>query len=304
MMMPGADAAAPPVPGHAAGTIAVARRVLAAQLRDGGIETPELDARILIGHALGLDHAALAAAANRRLDGAEQDAIAALARRRLGREPLARIIGRKEFWSLALDIDAATLVPRPETETVVEAALAAIDARGGRAKPLRIADLGTGSGALLLALLSELPHAFGVGTDISVDAMRVARANARRLKLMRATFVACDMAAALNGRFDLVVSNPPYIASGTIAALAPEVRDFEPRRALDGGADGLNFYRQIAAGIASLLAPDGVVVVELGIGQADAVAAIFTAAGLAASAPQHDLSGVSRALLARLGHDR
>ena len=138
-------------------------------------------------------------------------------------------------------------MPRPETETVVEAALAAIEARGARTQTLRIADLGTGSGAILLALLSELPNAFGVGSDVSPAALLVARDNARRLGLTRAHFVACDMAAALRGPFDVIVCNPPYIASREIAALAPEVRDFDPRGALDGGPDGLDFYRAIAA---------------------------------------------------------
>jgi release factor glutamine methyltransferase len=288
-------------PGSAARTIGGARQALAAKLRASGIETPELDARILIGHALSLDHAALAAAATRRLAADEEDAIAALTRRRLGREPIARILGCKEFWSLPLQVDAATLVPRPETETVVEVALEAIGARGARQRPLRIADLGTGCGALLLALLTELPHAFGVGTDLSPRALRVACGNAKRLGLTRAAFVACDVAAALGAPFDVIVSNPPYVASGDIAALAPEVRNFEPHRALDGGADGLDFFRAIAAAAPALLARDGALVVELGIAQAGPVAALFAAAGLAPSPPRPDLNGVPRALVARNG---
>src|SRR5208283_4516596 len=195
--------------------------------------------------------------------------------------------------------DAATLVPRPETETVVEAALAAIDSHGPRAGVGQIADLGTGSGALLLALLTELPTATGIGTDTSLSALAVARDNARRLGLFRAQFVACDMAAALGGPFDLIVSNPPYVASGAIAALAPEVRDFDPRQALDGGPDGLDFYRAIAATVPALLGPGGALVVELGAGQAEAVAALFSAAGLVSSPSRPDLGGVPRALLAR-----
>jgi release factor glutamine methyltransferase len=272
---------------------------MAAQFRARGMESPELDARILVGHALALDHAALAAAAERCLGAEEADAIAALAQRRLAREPVARILGRKEFWSLPLRVDAATLVPRPETETVVEAALEASDAQGPRARIKRVADLGTGCGALLLALLSELPDAFGVGTDVSVGALEVARDNARRLGSTRAAFVACDMAAALRGPFDLIVSNPPYVATPDIAALAPEVRDFEPRLALDGGPDGLDFYRMIAAMAAALLAPDGALVVELGTGQAEPVTALFAAAGLAPSPPRPDLTGTPRALIAR-----
>lgn len=280
-------------------TIGGARRVWAQKFRACGIDLPELDAGILIGHALGLGRAALAGADLRRLAGEEESAIAALARRRLRREPVARIVGMKEFWSLALRVDAATLVPRPETETVVEAALAAIDAGGARSRTLRIADLGTGSGAILLALLSELPNAFGVGSDASVPALCIASDNARRLGSARARFVACDMAAALRGTFDVIVSNPPYIASRDIAALAPEVRDFDPWRALDGGPDGLRFYREIAAAVPPLLAPGGALTVELGIGQAHAVAAIFAAAGLAPSPPRSDLNDVPRALVAK-----
>jgi release factor glutamine methyltransferase len=284
----------PPMP-----TIAGARRAWAAEFRRRGIETPELDARLLVGHALGLDHAALVAADARPLGAEAEGAIAVLARRRLAGEPVARILGHKEFWSLALRLDAATLVPRPETETVVEAALAAVDANGPRARTLRIADLGTGSGAILLALLSELPNAVGVGTDKSPRALAVARGNASRLAPGRASFVACDMAAALRGAFDIVVSNPPYVATADFATLAPEVRDFDPRLALDGGPDGLRLYRAIAASAPALLAADGALIVELGAGQAEPVAALFAAAGLASSPPRPDLNHVPRALVAR-----
>jgi release factor glutamine methyltransferase len=298
-MRPHGDAAFAKPDGMDTRTIAEARRALAAKFRAGGLDTPDLDARILVGHALGLDHGALAAAAARRLGADEENTIAALANRRLTGEPVARILGFKEFWSLPLRVDAATLVPRPETETVVEAALAALDTGGPRARKLRIADLGTGSGALVLALLSELPNAFGVGTDSSTKALVVARDNARRLAQRRARFVACDMAAALRGPFDAIVSNPPYIASGDIATLAPDVRDFDPHLALDGGPDGLDFYRAIAATAPILLAPGGVLVVELGVGQAELVGHLFAAAGLAPSPPRPDLNGTPRALVAR-----
>jgi release factor glutamine methyltransferase len=280
-------------------TVSAVRRALTGQFRAAGLDSPELDARILVGHALSLDHSGLAAAGRRVLGGNERDAIAALAERRLAREPVAHIVGSKEFWSLNLRIDATTLVPRPETETVVEAALAAIDASGSRSRALRIADLGTGSGALLLALLTELPKAWGVGTDLSAAALGIARHNAQRLQLERAAFVACDMAAALAGAFDLIVANPPYIASGDIALLAPEVRDFDPRSALDGGTDGLDGYRAIATTVPVLLDPQGVLVVETGAGQAQAVTALLAAAGLEPSPPRTDLHGVPRALVAR-----
>src|SRR3989442_3997552 len=206
-------------------TIAAARRALSNAFSDAGLDTPESDARVLLAHALRLDNAGLTAAAERPLAEEEAAEVEVVAARRLAREPVARIVGHKEFWGLPIRLAPATLVPRPQTETVVEAALALIDAEGLRTRPLRIADLGTGSGALLIALLAELPNAFGIGTDVSLPALTMARHNAVRLDLgKRATFVACDFGAALDGGFDLIVSNPPYIASGPIAPLAPEGR--------------------------------------------------------------------------------
>ena len=278
-------------------SIAQARRSVASVLRRHGIATPELDARVLVAHALALDQAGLVAASERVLSAEEAKTTEALTARRLAREPVARIVGCKEFWGLPLRLGAATLVPRPDTETVVEAALALIDARAGRDLALRIADLGTGSGALLLALLSELPHAFGVGTDISASAIAIARDNALRLGLGgRAAFVACDLGTALAGGFDVVVSNPPYVASGEIAALEPEVRDHDPRVALDGGSDGLAAYRALAADATRLLGGHGHLVVELGVGAERGVGDIFRSAGLAAAPARADLAGVPRAL--------
>jgi release factor glutamine methyltransferase len=279
-------------------TVADCRRAWAAEFRARGIDSPELDARVLIGYALGLDHAGLAARAEEPLPAEQQSAIAALARRRLAHEPVARITGMKEFWSLPLRVTDATLVPRPETETIVTAALTALDRRGPRSQAWRIADIGTGSGAIVLALLHELPNAFAVGTDISAAALAVARDNTSRLDLGRAAYVVCDMASALSGPFDLIVSNPPYIATGDLDRLAPEVRLFDPRIALDGGADGLRWYRALTATAAPLLKRDGNLVVELGNDQMEPVAALIIAAGLAPMAPQPDLSGVPRALIA------
>ena len=279
-------------------TIASARVALARSFATATIESPELDARVLVGHALGLDAAGVISQATRQLSPAERAAIAALARRRLAREPVARIVGIKEFWGLPFALNAETLVPRPETETVVEAALAALGAR--RQSALRVADLGTGSGALLLALLSECPAANGVGTDLSATAIACARHNACALGLQeRAVFTVCDYGAALTGPFDLLVSNPPYIRRGDIPTLAPEVRLFDPARALDGGVDGLHGYRTIAADACRLLAPNGLILVELGAGQAGGVTSLFLAAGLAVDNPYSDLSGVARALPAR-----
>jgi release factor glutamine methyltransferase len=279
-------------------SVATARRSLANAFRRHGLATPELDARLLVAHALGLDHAGLAAQAARALTPNESAAIAALAARRLAREPVARIVGAKEFWGLNLRLNGATLVPRPETETVVEAALDALDHLQIRGEALAFADLGTGSGALLLALLSELPEARGLGTDISPQAVCCARDNAVALGLAaRAWFLACDYGAALKGPFDLIVSNPPYVARHHISTLAPEVRVFDPLLALDGGADGLDGYRAIAAAAPQLLSPNGILVLELGIGQHGAVEALLAAAGLAPIGDaRHDLLGIARAL--------
>ncbi len=279
-------------------TIAAARRALSDTFRQNGIDSPELDARILLGHLLGLDHTALATSADRTLDENEARALTALAARRIAREPIARIIGHKEFWGLRLQITPATLVPRPETETVVESALAAIDSNGPRTRSLRILDLGTGSGAILLALLSELPCAFGIGTDVSHEALAIARRNAIRHGLSRrAAMLACDFGSALGGDFNLVVANPPYIAASDIASLPPEVRQ-DPRRALDGGPDGLAAYRTIAADARRLIKPLGHLVLELGAGQADAVTKLLQAENLALAATRSDLNGIPRALTA------
>jgi release factor glutamine methyltransferase len=277
-------------------TIAQARRTLTEQFRAAGLDTPELDARLLVGHALGLDHTALATESSRALEPRESETLATLTSRRMAHEPVARILGVKEFWGLALRLNAATLVPRPETETIMEAALAAVDAGGSRTRALTLADLGTGSGALLLALLSELPNARGVATDINPAALAIARDNAGRHGLAsRATFVAGDFGAALKGGFDLVVVNPPYIARADIAALAPEVQ-YDPRLALDGGPDGLACYRALALDARRLLAPAGTMVLELGIGQAGAVTGLMAAAGLTPGSTRADLAGIPRAL--------
>jgi release factor glutamine methyltransferase len=292
------DQASPTAPAMGGMTVVQARRALSEMFRRAGLDSPELDARLLTGHALGLDHTGLMIEASRPITDEEARAIDALAARRMQREPVARILGHKEFWGLPLRLSAATLVPRPETETVVEAALAAIDSSGARTRTLRIADLGTGSGALLVALLTELPNAEGVATDISLEALQTARDNARRLDLdHRARFVACNFAAALTGPFDIIVSNPPYVTSGDIAGLAPEVRH-DPHRALDGGTDGLGCYRTIAGQVGRLLKSGAHLVVELGFGQEAQVAAIFRTAGLASRPAHTDLSGIPRALCA------
>jgi release factor glutamine methyltransferase len=282
-------------------TVENARRALAARFKSGGIDSAELDARILVGTVLGLDLTGTIAAAKQILSADEAARLEEFARRRFAGEPVARILGWKEFWGLPLRLSAATLVPRPDTETVVEAAMEMLRAGSSTSPPLRIADLGTGSGAILLALLSELPNAFGVGTDISEAALQTARDNARRLGLAsRAGFVACDYATALSGPFDLMVSNPPYIRSADIASLGVEVRDHDPRRALDGGLDGLDAYHVIAPEAARLLRPGGALVLEVGHDQSGEVEGLIAAAGLMpADAPKTDLAGIRRAVLGR-----
>ena len=282
-------------------TVETARRALTKRFQDGAIESPELDARILTGAVLGLDLTGMIAAAARQLTQGEAAALENFAARHFNGEPVARIIGLKEFWGLQLHLTHETLVPRPDTETVIEAALESLKASSAMEQKLRIADLGTGSGAILLALLSELPNTFGIGTDISAPALRTARGNSRQLGLAkRAAFVACDYAAALSGPFDLVVSNPPYIRSAEIGALAIEVRAHDPVRALDGGTDGLDAYRIIAPEAARLLTPGGVVVVEAGQGQSTDIGELMTAAGLMLQGvPKADLAGIPRAVAAR-----
>lgn len=268
-----------------------------------GVETPRLDTELLMARALGLSREALFLAPARLLEAGELDAFETLVARRAGREPVARILGTREFWSLDFALNAATLVPRPDSETLVAAALQEI---GGAAdRWLRILDLGTGSGCLLLALLSELPAATGVGVDCDETALAAAGGNARRLGLQgRAEFRAGDWFAALDAagevapRFDVILSNPPYVETGAIAGLMPEVAEYGPRRALDGGADGLEAYRRIIAGVPDFLAPGGVFLVELGAGQKNAVATMLQDSGLALRAVYNDLAGVPRALSA------
>jgi release factor glutamine methyltransferase len=279
-------------------TVAAARRAIAQALRNKALDTPELDARLLVGHVLGLDHAGLVAVSGRALSDNETAMLTRLAARRSAHEPIARITGRKEFWGLDLEVTAATLVPRPETETLVEAALATVDRGGRRDRPLTLADLGTGTGALMLALLTELPRAIGIGTDRACATLDVARDNARQLGLAgRALFVTCDYGSALRGPFDLVVSNPPYVPTAEIATLDADVRDYDPLGALDGGTDGLDAYRSIAADTRRLLAGACSLVLELGAGQEHAVAALFARAGLGVAGPaRRDLADIPRAL--------
>ncbi|HLH90732.1 MAG TPA: peptide chain release factor N(5)-glutamine methyltransferase [Xanthobacteraceae bacterium] len=284
--------------GGAALTVDAARRALAARFSAASIDAAELEARSLLCAALKLDLTGLIASGARQLTAGEAELIEAFAARRLRGEPVARILGEKEFWGLPLKLSAETLVPRPDTETVVELALELLRDVPASDQLLYILDIGTGTGAILLALLSERPEAVGVGTDISEGALATARENAALLGLAtRARFVACSFASALKGPFDLVVSNPPYIRSADIAGLAEEVRAHDPHAALDGGADGLAAYRALIPQAMQLLRDGGVLVVEAGYGQADEIEGLMTAAGLAvAGPPRADLAGIPRAV--------
>lgn len=282
-------------------TLEAARRALAARFKAASIDSADLDARMLLGAVLQLDLTGLITSAARRLTQDEAGRLEAVAQRRIRGEPAARILGEKEFWGLRLKLSPEALVPRPDTETVVELALQMLPVAPDFERPLRILDIGTGSGAILLALLSERSEAIGVGTDVSEGALRTAKYNAARLGLLpRAGFIACNYAAALNGPFDLVVSNPPYIRSEDIGDLAVEVREHDPHRALDGGVDGLAAYRALIPEAARLLRSGGALVVEAGYGQSGPIEGLMTVAGLAIQeSPRADLAGIPRAVACR-----
>ncbi|HUY19725.1 MAG TPA: peptide chain release factor N(5)-glutamine methyltransferase [Candidatus Binataceae bacterium] len=264
------------------------------RLSHAGVETARLDAELLMAHACGATRAEVLAGR----DAPSPQAAAQFEQfvaRRAAREPLAYIVGRREFYALDLIVTPAVLIPRPETETVVDAALAFIaDAPGAR-----VLDLGTGSGCIAIAIAANAPRARIVATDVSAAALEVARANAMRLHLTaRVDFVCGDLFEAVNGaRFDLVVSNPPYVEDG--ATLAPEISDFEPPLALYAGPDGLAFYRRIAASIRDHLEPGGMLIVEVGATQADAVAALCREAGAINVEATRDLAGAQRIVQAR-----
>lgn len=270
-----------------------------AALASSGIESAALDARLLLADASGFDIAALIARSGDTLPTLAREGFENhLKRRRLG-EPVARILGEAEFWGLRLQLNSDTLVPRPETETLIEAVLA--EARQNFPSALRICDLGTGSGAIAIALLSELSEARAVVTEISEGALSMAMLNAERHGLRsRMAFHLADFASETEeGPFDIVVSNPPYIRSGEIAGLQREVREHDPRRALDGGADGLGAYRAILGKMGELLAKDGLVALEIGYDQGSAVADLCRGAGLVDTRIKEDLGGRDRVVLAR-----
>lgn len=279
---------------------AEALRRLTEALAAAGIANPRGEARFLAEHALTLSPSDLILRGREPLGEAGARALAEAAARRLSGEPVARILGAWEFWGLPFRLAPETLVPRPDTETLVEAALRLFSERGA---PLRIVDLGTGSGCILTALLHERPNAVGVGLDRSEAALRVARENARANGVgARAAFLCGSWLDALAGPFDLIVSNPPYIAAPVIATLAPEVRGHDPRAALDGGEDGLDAYRAILFDLSrrpDLLAPGGALALEIGYDQGEAVAALARQAGFPEPALTRDLAGQDRVVTLR-----
>ncbi|MBY0530802.1 MAG: peptide chain release factor N(5)-glutamine methyltransferase [Xanthobacteraceae bacterium] len=266
-------------------------------LREANIESAETDARLLLLHVAKFDAAKLISAESEAADEDLVEVYGRLLLRRISGVPVSRIVGEKEFWSLRFALGADTLVPRPETEAIVEAALAEI---ADKQAPLRILDLGTGTGAILAALLSELPNATGVAVDKSEAALCVARGNLRNLSLgPRVSYLCADWTDAIGGTFDLIVSNPPYIATDELALLSPEVRDHDPRLALDGGQDGLAAYRAIVNQLCECLAAEGKAVLELGQGQEAEVGALVRATGKleVAGSARKDLAGIPRALI-------
>lgn len=264
-----------------------------------GIASAKIDARCLLGLALGRDMPVLPHEEVSPLDPASQNCLAALLKRRLVGEPISRIRGWREFWSLRFAISQSTLDPRPESETVIEAAVKWAEGKSAKTDPLRCLDLGTGSGCLLLALLSELPRATGIGIDLNLDAIGVAAANATSLRLAdRAHFQQhsfCDDLSSF-GHFDVILSNPPYIPSGDIAGLAADVRCFDPVLALDGGFDGMVCWRGFLPQLGESLSDQGAVFVEIGKGQEAAIVQLAANADLDFIKSYHDLSGVTRCL--------
>jgi release factor glutamine methyltransferase len=264
------------------------------RLEAAGVDSPVIDARLLLEMGAGVARMEIITDPRRALTPAQVDAVEALVARRLKREPVAHIVGHKAFWTLDLRVSRDVLIPRPETELLVEAALEMVPPEAHA----RVLDLGVGSGAILLAVLNDRPNATGVGVDASEAALAVARANAEALALAdRIELRQGDWCAEIDQSFDLVLSNPPYIPTGDIESLAPEVSQHEPRMALDGGADGLDAYRTIIAQLPKILGPSGGFALEVGAGQADAVAALAAAAGLSLLPHKADLAGIDRVVL-------
>jgi release factor glutamine methyltransferase len=269
-----------------------ALRIIRRSFEAASLDDPALDARVLLLAALGIGATELATRPAESLTGEEASRLETWIARRLAHEPVARILEEREFWGLPFQLSAETLVPRPDTETIVETSLGLFPDRDA---PLRIVDLGTGSGCLLVALLHELPQASGIGIDRSLDAVRTARSNARRNGVAsRSLFVVSNWASAIKGGVDLIVSNPPYIASDVVDRLDPEVREHDPRLALDGGTDGLDAYRIILAEARPLLAEEGRLVLEIGYDQEPALRSLAAESGFEIVRFEVDLAGNPR----------
>lgn len=258
-------------------TLVQAWKAARARLTAAGLESPVIDARLFLEAATGASRADILTDPNRELSHEQQAALDGYLDRRETREPVSQILGRQGFWSIMLTVNGDVLTPRPDTEALVNLCLKAFEP----IRPLRLLDLGVGSGAILLAILAERPAAKGLGVDVSEEALAVARENAASLGLEgRAAFLRGDWTVLLEDEsFDLVVSNPPYIPSAEIETLDPEVRAFEPRIALDGGPDGLAAYRDLAPQILRVLKPGGMFALEVGVGQSEAVQGLMQAAG-------------------------
>lgn len=277
-------------------SIAAALAALTRMFTDAGLDTPQQDARFLLRGILKMDGAQLLSRTNLALGAEAAERINEAARRRLAREPVSRILGRREFYGRDFIVTPAVLDPRPDTEAVIELALDVVRSRGLAGEALSIADIGTGSGILITTLLAELPYARGLATDISAEALEVARQNAEALGVGdRVRFVATSGLSGCGGDFDLVVSNPPYISTGEIAGLDRDVKDYDPRLALDGGDDGLHVYREIARYISDLRRPS-LIVLEVGATQAEAVESIFSSFGARPLGHRRDLGGHVRAV--------
>jgi release factor glutamine methyltransferase len=287
----------------ASGRLRDALAAAAQRLRNAGVDTPELDARLLLCYSAGLTQEALVASGAAPLSPEAAERLDSYLDRRLKGEPVSRILGFREFYGRSFQIDKNTLDPRPDSEALIDAALSEIDRHGWRDRPLRILDLGTGSGILLVTLLAELPRAIGVGLDLSLPALQMARENAEALGVgARAQFVASDWLEAIGGSFDVIVANPPYLAREEFQNLSLEVSAHDPHLALDGGEDGLDPYRRFASRAAAALQPFGVLLAEIGLSQAEAVSKIFAHSGLAIDESRglrRDLAGRPRVVIAQ-----
>ncbi len=277
-------------------TLAALHRIARARLAEAGIVDAALDARILVEELTGTTRTDLLARPEMEFAAEIAEKLAAALERRTAGEPVHRILGAREFYGLRLSLSPDTLEPRPDTEALVDLALSFATSVCEERGACRVLDLGTGTGAIPLAILSAEPRATAVATDIAAGALETAKANAKALGLSeRVEFVLSDWFGGVEGTFDLIVSNPPYIPSADIASLAAEVRSFDPLRALDGGADGLGPYRIIARDAGDHLAPGGAVMVEIGAGQGPDVAGIFAERGFRQAGSRRDLGGHERA---------